>query len=190
MIVDKKLAATVSRVAFTAAVLWAALGFDSLVRPYQDNRRDLVVLLPFALTGIVLWLLGQIQSLARDRLERATFWTLIVACCLTVLGGIGNVLHVAPLERLGFPTGPVLWTVGLIVYGVASWRIRVFPRYVAWTLILFEPASILTGVALSPIAPLHDSGSYTGGIEKAVAVLILGLAARQLAVSPELPARV
>lgn len=75
-------------------------------------------------------------------------------------------------------------------YGIASWRIRVFPRYVAWTLILFEPASILTGVALSPIAPLHDSGSYTGGIEKAVAVLILGLAARQLAASPQVPARV
>ena len=109
----------------------------------------------------------------------------MVACCLTVLGGVGNVLHNPLLERLGFPAGPVLWTVGLVVYGIASWRIHIFPRYVAWTLILFEPASILTGIALSPIAPLHDRGSYTGGIEKAVAVLILGLAIRQLGASPE-----
>ena len=72
---------------------------------------------------------------------------------------------------------------GLIVYGIASWRTRIFPRYVAATLILFEPASILTGVALSPIAPLHDSGSYTGGIEKAVGVLILGLAIRKFSIS-------
>ena len=190
MLVDKKLAATATRVAFTAAILWTLLGFDSLLRPYQDNRRDFVVLLPFALTGVVLWLIGQIQSAARDRLERISFWTLIGACCLTVLGGIGNVAHNALLEHLGFPTGPVLWTVGLIVYGIATWRLRIFPRYVAWMLILFEPASILTGVALSPIAPLHDSGSYTGGIEKAVAVPILGLATRRFAVSPELPAQV
>ena len=188
MLIDKKSVFAAARVAFTTAILWASIGFDSLARPYQDNRRDFVVLVPFTLTGMVLWLIGQMQSGARDRLERITFWILMVACCLTVLGGIGNVSHNAVLERLGFPTGPVLWTVGLIVYGIASWRIRVFPRYVAWTLILFEPASILTGVALSPIAPLHDSGSYTGGIEKAVGVLILGLAMRQLVASPELTA--
>ena len=103
MLIDKKFAVTAARVAFTTAILWAALGFDSLARPYQDNRRDFVVLVPFTLTAVVLW--------------------------------------------------------------------------------LFEPASILTGVALSPIAPLHDSGSYTGGIEKAVGVLILGLAIRKFSIS-------
>ncbi len=186
---DRKAAVNATRAAFTTATLWAALGIDSLARPYQDNRRDFVVLLPFALTAIVLWLIGRTQSTARDRLERVTFWALMIACWLTVIGGIGNVLHNALLEHLGFPAGPLLWTVGLIVYGVATWRIRIFPRYVAWTLILFEPASILTGVALSPIAPLHDSGSYTGGIEKAVAVLILGLATRHFAASqPQAPA--
>lgn len=188
MLIDKKSAATATRVAFTTATLWAALGFDSLARPYQDNRRDFVVLVPFTLTAVVLWFIGQMQLTARDRLERVTFWVLMVACCFTVLGGIGNVSHNALLEHLGFPTGPVLWTVGLIGYGIASWRIRIFPRYVAWTLILFEPASILTGIALSPIVPLHDSGSYTGGIEKAVAVLILGLAIRQLTASTQLTA--
>src|SRR5215467_5406665 len=168
LLMDKKSAVTASRVAFTTAILWAALGIDSLARPYQDNRRDFVVLVPFTLTAVVLWLIGQTQLTARDRLERVTFWALMNACCLTVLGGIGNVSHNALTEHLGFPAGPVLWTVGLIMYGIASWRIRIFPRYVAWTLILFEPASILTGVALSSIAPLHDSGSYAGGIEKAV----------------------
>ncbi len=181
---DRKTAVTATRVAFTTAALWAVLGIDSLVRPYQDNRRDFAVLVPFTLTAIVLWFMGRMQSSARDRLERVTFWALMIACFLTVLGGVGNVLHNALLEKLGFPAGPLLWTVGLIVYGIATWRIRIFPRYVALTLILFEPASILTGVALSPIAPLHDSGSYTGGIEKAVAVLILAMAVRQFAASP------
>jgi hypothetical protein len=151
-----------------------------LVRPIQDNRRDFVVLVPFLLTAVVLWFIGQAQSQRRNSLERVTFWALMIASCLTILGGIGNVLHSGLLEHLGFPAGPLLWTVGLIVYGIATWRTRIFQRYVAVTLILFEPASILTGLALSPIAPLHDSGSYTGGVEKAVAVMILGLAIRQL----------
>jgi len=69
---DKKSAVTASRVAFTTAILWAALGIDSLARPYQDNRRDFVVLVPFTLTAVVLWLIGQTQLTARDRLERVT----------------------------------------------------------------------------------------------------------------------
>lgn len=181
MLVSKKSAIAGTYVAFTTAILWAALGIDSLARPYQDSRRDFVVLVPFTLTALVLWFIGRIQLNARDRLERVTFWTLMVGCCLTVLGGIGNVSHIALFEHFGFPAGPLMWTAGLVVYGIASWRTRIFPRYVAGTLILFEPASILTGVALSPIAPLHDSGSYTGGIEKAAALLILGLALRKSA---------
>ena len=186
MLIDRRYAIAGTGVAFAAAILWAALGIDSLARPIPDNRRDLMVLVPFFLTTLVLWFIGQVQSPRRDRRERVTFWFLIIASCLTILGGIGNVLHSPLLEHLGFPAGPLLWTVGLIVYGIACWRTRIFPRYVAVTLILFEPASIFTGVALSPIAPLHDSGSYTGGVEKAVAVMILGFAIRQLAPSPQL----
>src|SRR5215469_188952 len=124
MLIDKRSAVTATRVAFTAAILWAALGIDSLTRPYQDNRRDFVVLVLFTFTAVVLWLIGQMQLTARDRLERVTFWALMVGCCLTVLGGIGNVSHNALLEHLGFPAGPALWTTGLIMYGIASWRIR------------------------------------------------------------------
>lgn len=186
MLIDRRFAIAGTCVAFVAATLWAALGIDSLVRPIQDNRRDFVVLAPFFLTTLVLWFIGQMQKQRRDRLERVTFWVLITACCLTLLGGIGNVLHSPLLEHLGVPAGPLIWTVGLIVYGIASWRTRIFPRYLAVTLILFEPASILTGVALSPFAPLRDTGSYTGGIEKAVVVAILGFAIRRLASSPEL----
>lgn len=186
MLINRAFAVAGNRVAYAAAILWAALGIDSLARPIQDPRRDIVVLVPFFLTAVVLCFIGQIQSFRRDRFERTTFWALVIACCLTILGGIGNVLHNAILEHLGFPAGPLLWTVGLIAYGIACWRTGIFPRYLALALILFEPASILTGVALSPIAPLRDSGSYTGGIEKAVAVMILGLALRQLAPSPKL----
>jgi len=123
--------------------------------------------------------MAQNRNYYADRLERITFAALLIASCLTILGGIGNVLHSAMLEHLGFPAGPLLWTVGLIAYGIASWRTGIFPRYVAVMLILFEPASILTGVVLSPFAPLRDSGSYTGGVEKAFAVMILGFALRQ-----------
>lgn len=188
MLIDRRFAVAGTCVAFAAAILWAALGIDSLVRPIPDNRRDLVVLAPFFLTALVLWFIGQMQKQRRDRLERVAFWVLMIACSLTMLGGIGELLHNPLLERLAVPAGPLIWTVGLIVYGIASWRTRIFPRYLAVTLILFEPASILTGVALSPFAPLRDTGSYTGGIEKAVAVTILAFALRRLAFSPGLAA--
>jgi hypothetical protein len=53
----------------------------------------------------------------------------------------------------------------------------VVPRHVGVALSLLEPGSLLTGLALSPIAGLADRGAYSAGIEKA---LVLWLVARAL----------
>ena len=84
---------------------------------------------------------------------------------------------------LAFPGGAIIWTVGLIWYGIATWRAGVFPRYVGLALILFEPGSILTGLALSPISPLHDHGAYSAGIEKGAAMALLALGFRAAVIS-------
>ena len=40
----------------------------------------------------------------------------------------------------------------------------------------------VTGVALSPIAGLHDRGNCSGGLEKGLVVLLIALALRSVAV--------
>jgi hypothetical protein len=69
---------------------------------------------------------------------------------------------------------------GLIAFGIGTWKTRVLPRYVGITLVLLEPASTLPGLALSPIAPLHDRGAYSGAVEKGIALAIVALGIRQV----------
>ena len=68
----------------------------------------------------------------------------------------------------------------LIAFGVATLKLRMLPPYVGVTLILLEPGSILTGVALAPVAPLRDHGAYSAGVEKGLAMAIVGIGLRWL----------
>lgn len=148
---------------------------DSIIRPVQDNRRDVLWFLPF-LSFVVGYLsLGAIQKRAKRRYERAAFYVLVLASVAVALGQLGIVLEIPALQRLGFPGGAIVWMLGQIAYGVATWRVHLFPRYVALALILWEPGSILTGVLLAPISPLRDRGAYSAGLEKGVGTLFLGI---------------
>jgi hypothetical protein len=43
-------------------------------------------------------------------------------------------------------------------------------------MMLLEPGSVLAGLALSPIAPIHDRGTYSGAVEKGIALAFLAVA--------------
>jgi hypothetical protein len=175
---DSRLAARGACVSFWAAACWIVLGVESIVRPYQENYRDLVWMIPFALTVIALAYLHAVQSSALHRVERAGFYAVMVASALTLVGSVGVLANQALLARLGFPWGALLWTVGLVSFGIGTLAARKVPPLVGITLILLEPGSILTGLALSPIAPLHDRGAYSAGVEKGLALLFIGLGLR------------
>jgi hypothetical protein len=164
--------------AYAAAACWIALGLESIVRPEQENYRDWVWMLPFLLTMLTLYLVHVVQRGAGQNMERAGFYLVMIASTLTLLGNIGVATEQRTLALLGFPWGAALWMVGLIGFGVGTWQARVLPRYVAWTLILLEPGSILTGLLLSPIAPLHPRGGYSAGIEKGLCLAIIGMGLR------------
>ena len=97
----------------------------------------------------------------------------MIASALAFAGSIGIQAEQPALAALGFPGGAVIWAVGLMVFGVATLRAAVFPRFVGIALILLEPGSILTGLALAPISPLHDRGSYSAGVEKGLALALV-----------------
>jgi len=108
------------------------------------------------------------------RLESITYWIVMIAWVLVFIGNLGLVLHVPALLPLGFPGGAIVAALGLIVYGVTTWRLKVLPWYAGLALILWEPGSIATGLLLASISPLRDRGSYTAGIWKGFAIGVVG----------------
>jgi hypothetical protein len=69
-----------------------------------------------------------------------------------------------------------LWAIGLILFGMGTMLAGVLPRYAGVVMMLLEPGSVLAGLALSPIAPIHDRGTYSGAVEKGIGLALLALA--------------
>lgn len=174
------LASTGSRIAFSSAVCWIALGIESIVRPQQENYRDLVWMIPFTLTAITFFFVHVVQRSESAVFERVSFYLVISASSLTFLGNVGVLINQPILAALGFPWGAIIWMIGLIFFGIATWKAKMLPAYVGLSLILLEPGSILTGLALSPISPLHDRGGYSAGVEKGLALMLIGFGLRSL----------
>ena len=174
------LASAGSRFAFFAAVCWIALGIESIIRPQQENYRDLVWMIPFTLTAITFFFVHAVQRSESAVFERVSFYLVIIASALVFLGNIGVSVNEPLLAVLGFPWGAIIWTIGLILFGIATWKTKMLPVYVGLALILLEPGSILTGLALSPISPLHDRGGYSAGVEKGLALILIGFGLRSL----------
>ncbi|MBV9939374.1 MAG: hypothetical protein JO150_12780 [Acidobacteriaceae bacterium] len=167
------------RCGLVGALAWFAMGVESVLRPFQDNRRETFWPLPFVLTIMALVCVHLIQR-GRSRTERLGFATVVVASALMLVGNIGLQLNVRSLEGLGAPAGPVIWLVGLACFGVGTLQCGVLPRSAGVALILFEPSSILAAFALSPIAPLLPRGAYSGNLGKGIALAIVAFALRHV----------
>jgi hypothetical protein len=176
----QKLAITGSIVAAWAAFAWLALGAESIARPVQVNYRDALWMVPFVLTAIAFTFLHAVQRSQTDHFETASFYFLMTASALGFLGNTGILTNQPLLASFAFPWGAILWMLGLVAYGIATLKAKVVPRYVAISIILLEPGSLLTGLALSPIAPIHDRGAYSAGIEKGLVLALLALGMKQL----------
>lgn len=164
-----------------SAGLWILLGIDSIVRPVQDNRREIFWWFPFLFMMLTIIAVHRVQGRRELRLERYCYWIVMVAWILVFFGNLGLVFNVPALLPLGFPGGAVVGAVGLIVYGLATWRAKILPWYAGLALILWEPGSIATGLILAPISPLRDRGTYSAGIWKGLAIGVVAFGLRTTA---------
>ena len=176
---SERLGRQASRLATGAAVTWTLLGAESVVRPGQHDERDVVWVVPWLLTAAAFAGLHQRQRRADRRGETWSFRLVLVAMAAVLLGQVGVVLDVAVLKVLGFPLGALLWLAVLIPFGVATVRARVVPRRVGVALALLEPGSILTGLALAPVAGLAERGGYSGALEKGLVLALLAAGLRE-----------
>jgi hypothetical protein len=164
-----------AKIAFLDAVIWVVFGLESIVNPAQNNTRDAVWLLPGGLMLVVFWLVHLAQRSPQARFERIAYWILMAASTLVITVVLGLVSNTPELVGFTAVVGIMAWIVGLLVYGIATWKTGVLPWWSAVAIILFEPGSVAFGLALSPIAPIHDRGAYSAGIEKGIALAVVGL---------------
>jgi hypothetical protein len=175
-VVDRRRAASIGAWAgWAAAVFWFAFGVESIVRPGQANYRDALWFVPFGLTVVTFRYVHAVQRSSSRPAERTSFALLMATMAIVMAGNVGVLTDQPLLSIFAFPLGAILWIVTMLAFGIATWRAAVLPRYAAWAIILLEPGSILTGLALTPIAPVQPRGSYTAGIEKGLAVGLVAL---------------
>jgi hypothetical protein len=119
------------------------------------------------------------------RWERTTFVVLIVTMLVVTLGSMGMITRTSSLQPLAFPWGVLVWMIAMVVYGIATWRTRLLPRSAALAFLFLEPGSILLGLALNPIVPIHDHGGYSGAVAKGFALAAMARGLRDVAQSAE-----
>lgn len=159
-----------------AAVCWIALGVDSIVRPYQVNLRDGLLLIPWVFTAITFWYVHLVQRSAAGRVERTGHVLVQIASVLVFFGNVGLVTDQPVLAIFTVPWGALLWAAALVVFGIGTRKAAVLPGYAGVALMLLEPCSMLSGLALSPISPIHDRGAYSGALVKGFLVALVSAA--------------
>jgi hypothetical protein len=164
-----------------SAALWILLGIDSIIRPIQDNRREIFWWFPAFFMLLTIIAVHLVQRRSDLRLERYSYWVVFVAWLLVFAGNLGLVFNIPALLPLGFPGRAVVGAVGLIVYGIVTWRAKVLHWSSGLGLMLWEPGSIAAGLLLAPISPLRDRGSYSAGVWKGFAIGVVGFGLQAVA---------
>lgn len=92
------------RVGWITMLSWCALGLESILRPQQENIRDLIWMLPFTLTAVTFSCVHRVQRSA-NRLENFGYGFLMFAMVLVLLGNIGLLTNQPLLATMSFPWG-------------------------------------------------------------------------------------
>lgn len=177
---ERQLAWTTATIATVGALAWIALATDSLLRPEPRDYRDALFLVPWALYAATLAGVHRLQRHGSRSLEHWAFRVVTATAVLVAVGSVGHVVGAEALEVLSFPIGALVWTLGMIAFGVGTARTALFPRRVGWAIALSQPLTIaISTVAFSILAEEPDGwGSYPGVIGHAAVMLVLIAALR------------
>ncbi len=164
-----------------AATGFAVIAIHSLLEPGPQDWRNAAMLAPWVLTMALLAGVQAAQSARATRSCRRAFWTTEAAM---LVNGVLMLLVALGVDDLRSLVGPavLVWIVGMLWFGVCTARNGTFPRIVGVAIAAAEPLVAVIGLALSPIAPLSDYGSYTGALGHTLA---MGLVAVHVLRTPE-----
>src|SRR5215212_4681918 len=129
----------VARIALTLALL--ALGPRAGLGFFVPVMYILAVL--FLIGGVVG--LHALQKNAYGRIGRAGFYTVLLAFAAQILATVVFLFGSEALEWLSFPVGLLGAIVGFALYGTATLRAGVLPRWYGVLLIVLLPVSVALG---------------------------------------------
>jgi hypothetical protein len=129
-------------------VIWVVLGLSTLVGYLQaiPGREDVVLfVVAHLLLAVGLVGLHALQKGSYGRLGRAGFYIALVAIAARVLGAVVFLAGSSALEWISLPA-TLGMLVGFVLYGVATLRARVLPRWYGLALIVSLPVSLPVAV--------------------------------------------
>lgn len=160
-----------ARWATAAGIAWTLLSIESIARPDVMDYRDVAFLVPWLLTLATVAAIHRIQG---DRLRRAGRVAFRGVVASMAAGALGSVALLLGWTGSHFAVAVPFWVLSMAVYGTATARAGVLPRWIGVALALSEVLVIATAVALSPWVPLSDHGSFSGAIAHGVVFLAIG----------------
>ena len=150
--------------AMLGGAAWLVLGLSNVFGYLQaiPGREDVALLvLALVLTAAGLAGLHALQKESYGLLGRAGFYIALVSLAARALGAVAFLLGSSALEWISLP-GTIGMLLGFVVYGLATVRAGVLPRWYGLTLILSLPVSL----------PLAVHGTALFGL----ILVVLGLA--------------
>jgi hypothetical protein len=130
-------------------VMWLLLGFLATIGYLQaiPGREDVVLFIVALLfTGAGLVGLHILQKASYGLLGRAGFYIALVAIAARVLGAVLFLAGSSAFKGFSLPVATLGMLVGFVLYGVATLRARVLPRWYGLALIVSMPVSLYVAV--------------------------------------------
>jgi hypothetical protein len=167
-----------ARFAIATGIGWISAGLISLALREPHRFLDVLLVAPIALQ---LGAAVNLHALQRDhsgRLGQMGYRALLFGTPVVLLGQVGIIAGSDLLMKTALPVGMLVWVPGLLLFGVATARARLLPRWIGVGIALSQGLAVLVGLALSPISPLANTGTYTGALAHGVVWLSFALALR------------
>jgi hypothetical protein len=150
--------------ATAAGIAWSMGSILSLIEREPRGYLDVYMILPISLLLAAIIGLHPLQRERSGRFGKIGYWLLLVGTPVILVGQVGIIADSDALKMTVLLAGMAIWVGGLILFGIGTARAGFLPRWSGVLIALSQPLAVATGVALSPISPLADSGSYTGAI--------------------------
>lgn len=152
------------------AAIWVVLGLSPVVGYLQaiPGREDVVLFIAaMLLTAAGLVGLQALQKDSHGRLGRIGFYVAIAAIAAHVLAAVLYLAGNPAFQWLSFPIGALGMLIGFVLYGIATMRTRVLPRWYGLMLVVSMPVSLGLGNLLA---------AYWSSLSFSLFFLVLGYA--------------
>ena len=133
-------------------VIWVVLGLSPVVGYLQaiPGREDVVLfVVAMLLTAVGLVGLHTLQKDSYGRLGRTGFYVALAAIAAHILAAVLYLAGNPAFQWLSFPVGILGMLIGFVLYGIATMRARVLPRWYGLTLAVSMPVSLGLGNLLA-----------------------------------------